>query len=112
MVLKKNKKNSAKDVAFAVKGELLKLLDKEALDKPCSELSGGMKRRVEIVRAVMAESDIVIMDEPFAGLDEVTKDNVINRIVIISTHDEEDVKKLRANVLFVDNKAGSCYNNV
>ena len=34
MVLKKNKKNSAKDVAFAVKGELLKLLDKEALDKP------------------------------------------------------------------------------
>ena len=120
MVLKKNKKNSAKDVAFAVKSELLKLLDKEALDKPCSELSGGMKRRVEIVRAVMAESDIVIMDEPFAGLDEVTKDNVINyimnninnRIVIISTHDEEDVKKLRANVLFVDNKAGSCYNNV
>ena len=119
MVLKKNKKNSVEDVAFAVKGELLKLLDKEALDKPCSELSGGMKRRVEIVRAVMAESDIVIM-EPFAGLDEVTKDNVINyimnninnRIVIISTHDEEDVKKLRANVLFVDNKAGSCYNNV
>lgn len=59
-----------------------------------------MKRRVEIVRAVMAESDIVIMDEPFAGLDEVTKDNVINyimnninnRIVIISTHDEEVVK--------------------
>ena len=113
MVLKKNKKNSVGDVAFAVKSELLKLLDKEALDKPCSELSGGMKRRVEIVRAVMA-------DEPFAGLDEVTKDNVINyiinninnRIVIISTHDEEDVKKLRANVLFVDNKAGSCYNNV
>lgn len=100
MVLKKNKKNSVGDVAFAVKSELLKLLDKEALDKPCSELSGGMKRRVEIVRAVMAESDIVIMDEPFAGLDEVTKDNVINyiinninnRIVIISTHDEEDVK--------------------
>lgn len=118
MVLKKN--NSVGDVAFAVKGELLKLLDKEALDKPCSELSGGMKRRVEIVRAVMAESDIVIMDEPFAGLDEVTKDSVINyiinninnRIVIISTHDEEDIKKLRANVLFVDNKAGSCYNNV
>lgn len=120
MVLKKNKKNSVGDVAFAVKSELLKLLDKEALDKPCSELSGGMKRRVEIVRAVMAESDIVIMDEPFAGLDEVTKDNVINyimnninnRIVIISTHDEEVVKKLRSNVLFVDNKAGSCYNNV
>ena len=82
MVLKKNKKNSAKDVAFAVKSELLKLLDKEALDKPCSELSGGMKRRVEIVRAVMAESDIVIMDEPFAGLDEVTKDNVLSLIHI------------------------------
>ena len=115
MVLKKNKNNSVGDVAFAVKSELLKLLDKEALDKPCSELSGGMKRRVEIVRAVMAESDIVIMDEPFAGLDNVINyiiNNINNRIVIISTHDEEDVKKLRANVLFVDNKAGSCYNNV
>lgn len=117
---KKNKKNSAGDGFFAVKDELLKLLDKEALDKPCSELSGGMKRRVEIVRAVMAESDIAVMDEPFAGLDEVTKDKVINyimnninnRVVIISTHDEEDVKKLSANVLYVDNRAGSCYNNV
>ena len=120
MVLKKNKKNSAKDVAFAVKSELLKLLDKEALDKPCSELSGGLKRRVEIVRAVMAESDIVIMDEPFAGLVLVSLDIVINyiminiyiRIVIICRLDEDVVKKLRANVLFVDNKAGSCYNNV
>ena len=81
MVLKKNKKNSDSDRSFAVKDELLKLLDKEALDKPCSELSGGMKRRVEIVRAVMAESDIVVMDEPFAGLDEVTKDKAINYIM-------------------------------
>lgn len=42
----------------------------------------------------------------------IYNNNINNRIVIISTHDEEDVKKLRANVLFVDNKAGSCYNNV
>ena len=63
-----------------------------------------MKRRVEIVRAVMAESDIVIMDEPFAGLDELPKimlfnyiiNNINNRIVIISTHDEEDVKKIKS----------------
>ena len=38
-----------------------------------SDLSGGMKRCAEIERAISADSQIVIMDEPFAGLDEKTK---------------------------------------
>lgn len=93
-----------------IKQELGCLIDEEFLDKPCAQYSGGMKRRVEIVRAIMADSDIVVMDEPFAGLDDTTKnkvidyimDNIGDRILIISTHDLSDAEKLGANVFFVD----------
>lgn len=103
-----------------IKEVLTNLLGEEDFSKPCDEFSGGMKRRIEIARAVMYKSDIVIMDEPFSALDEYSKDKVIkyilqnmsDRIFIISTHSEKDIKKLSASVLFIDNKAGSCYNNV
>ena len=93
-----------------IKQELGYLIDEEFLDKPCAQYSGGMKRRVEIVRAIMADSDIVVMDEPFAGLDDTTKnkviayimDNIGDRILIISTHDLSDAEKLGAKVFFVD----------
>lgn len=70
------------------------LLEKEALNKPCSQLSGGMKRRVALVRAMEAESDCVLLDEPFAGMDAMTKDKAEayiterqqGRILIIATH--------------------------
>ena len=52
---------------------LLELLEEDALYKPCSQLSGGMKRRVALVRALEAESDIVLLDEPFTGMDSDTR---------------------------------------
>lgn len=72
---------------------------------PIKQLSGGMKRRVAIVRALILDFDIVIMDEPFKGLDIELKDKVIeyvkdktkNKTVIIVTHDINEVKKLNAN---------------
>ncbi len=83
------------------------LLDGEAQEKPVSELSGGMRRRVAIARALLAEGELLLMDEPFKGLDEGTRDAVIayvkeavaGRTVILVTHDEEEAKALDAPVL-------------
>lgn len=74
-------------------------LDGESITKPVSKLSGGMARRVAIVRAVMAKSVIVIMDEPFKGLDENTKlkvvkyirNNMGERLFIVVTHSVEEM---------------------
>ncbi len=87
--------------------ELSRLLPEEALSRPVSTLSGGMKRRVSIVRALSVPCDMIIMDEPFTGLDENTKLSVIryikektrDKLVIISTHQEEDVALLGGTLM-------------
>ncbi len=53
---------------------LLKVLEEEDLEKPCGQLSGGMKRRAALVRAMEAESCFVLLDEPFTGMDARTKE--------------------------------------
>lgn len=70
------------------------LLEKDDIEKPCGQLSGGMKRRVALVRAMEAESECVLLDEPFTGMDAETKDRAEayirdrqrGRILIIATH--------------------------
>ena len=69
-------------------------MEPEALEKTCSQLSGGMKRRVALVRAMEAESRVVLLDEPFTGMDAVTRERAEKyirqkqegRILIIATH--------------------------
>ncbi|MBQ8174102.1 MAG: ATP-binding cassette domain-containing protein [Clostridia bacterium] len=85
------------------------LLDGEAQEKPVSELSGGMRRRVAIARALLAEGELLLMDEPFKGLDEATRDAVLayvkrataGRTVILVTHDEAEAKALAAPILYL-----------
>lgn len=80
--------------------ELGRLLPEEALYKPCSQLSGGMKRRVAIVRAVMSASEALLLDEPFAALDPAAReaavryilDNRRGRTLLIATHQREDIE--------------------
>lgn len=67
------------------------------------ELSGGMKQRVSIARAVIYNGDIFIMDEPFKGLDKDNKEKIIKylkryfeenkKTVIIISHDTNEVKE-------------------
>ncbi len=73
------------------------------MTKPVSELSGGMRRRVALLRAVLADGEILILDEPFAGLDEENRircaayilDRLCGRTLLVTTHREEDVQLLR-----------------
>lgn len=84
----------------AIRKELLRLLPEDALGKPVRLLSGGQRRRVAIVRACAAQSDAVIMDEPFSGLDpenakrawEYILEKCADKPVIIAAH-EPDVPK-------------------
>lgn len=67
----------------------------DVAEKPVSSLSGGMKRRVAIARAVAFGGNILLLDEPFKGLDDATKrmtadfvfENKQNRLTIMITHD-------------------------
>ena len=80
-------------------------------NKIVSELSGGMKRRVAIVRCMMKSSEIILLDEPFKGLDTILKDNIIRyvvkylngRAVIMVTHDISEAEKIQAEIIEIRN---------
>ncbi len=75
-------------------------------DKPVSQLSGGQRRRVALVRAVLFESDFLLLDEPFKGLDAdtaaLTKQYVLQNIegrgLVLVTHDPLDAAFFNAAV--------------
>lgn len=81
----------------------------DSLDKKVLLFSGGMKRRLAIARAIIAESEIVIMDEPFKGLDmELYKKTILyvkkklkGKTVIIVTHREEECTLLEGHVIYI-----------
>ena len=81
-------------------------LENEKDNSPLS-LSGGMKRRVALARALCFENELVILDEPFKGLDEalkikickIIKEESKNRAFIIVSHDSEDAKILNAEII-------------
>ncbi len=93
--------------------ELLgQLLEPEALGRPVARLSGGMRRRVAIARALAVSSQMILMDEPFAGLDDaareravsVIRQNLLGRTLILVSHQEEDAVRLNAKVIRISGK--------
>ena len=90
-----------------VQAQLCRLLPPESLKRPVSTLSGGMKRRTAICRALLAPSDLLLMDEPFTGLDDETRHNVIlyilektaGKITLLTTHQQQDIHALNARLI-------------
>lgn len=77
------------------------------------KMSGGMKRRIAIVRAVICRSDIIVLDEPIKGLDEQSRGNTIDyvneymgdRALVLVTHDKDDLIDFKIEeIVNLDNK--------
>lgn len=91
--------------------EAVKMLEAIGLtavkNQPVREFSGGMKRRVAILRALCAEYDLLLADEPFKGLDEETKLTVMKffkeqtrgKTVILVTHEQTEAEFFGENTL-------------
>ena len=88
---------------------------KDSVDEPVRILSGGMKRRVSIVRAMLADGDMIFMDEPFKGLDDKTKAITAeyvkrhrrDRTVLMVTHSREEADLMGGQIFYMDLPASS-----
>ncbi len=77
----------------------LELLLPDCNDKYPHELSGGMKQRVSIARALAYDPDVILLDEPFKGLDDANKSNTVNIVMqelskktaILVSHDKSEL---------------------
>lgn len=78
--------------------------------KPVRDFSGGMKRRVAIARALAYEGELVILDEPFKGLDDALKKKAMDcvlahcagKTLICVTHDSAEAEYLGGEILKLD----------
>src|SRR3989338_338929 len=101
------------------RGRALKAIDMIGLDGFESafpkELSGGMRQRVGIARALVVEPDVLLMDEPFSSLDVLTADNLRNDIldlwlknpqrknsIVLVTHNIEEAMFLADRAIVFD----------
>ena len=77
--------------------------------QPARELSGGQRRRVALLRALLAPWDLLLLDEPFKGLDTETRKQIMDyvllhfhkkpgRTVLLVTHDESEAAYMAENV--------------
>ena len=94
-------------------GEALAALGLDGdLGKPVREFSGGMRRRVALARALLFPSKLVLLDEPFKGLDADTRHAAIRfarpllagRTVLLVTHDPGDAGDFDALVLRMESR--------
>lgn len=95
--------------------ELIKLVElpEEYLDRYPSELSGGQQQRIGVIRALAADQDIILMDEPFGALDPITREGIqdlvkslqeeMGKTIILVTHDMDEALKLATKIIVMDN---------
>lgn len=107
-----NKKNKSKTKSAISKWLKIVDLEEDLLKRYPSELSGGQQQRVGIARALAASPDILLMDEPFGAVDEITRSSLQDEIIriqkesnitiIFITHDIREALKLGTRVLIMD----------
>jgi len=101
----------AQEVARKV-GEVLELVDLPGIEeKKPSELSGGMRKRVGLARAIIYQPQIVLYDEPTTGLDPVVSDSIDQLILrvrdrldvttVVVTHDMRSARRLGQRILML-----------
>ncbi|MDA9460380.1 Osmotically activated L-carnitine, choline ABC transporter, ATP-binding protein OpuCA [Enterococcus mundtii 3F] len=83
-------------------------LPREMLDRYPHELSGGQQQRIGVVRALAANQDIILMDEPFGALDPITRDSLqdlvkdlqerLGKTIVFVTHDMDEAIKLSSRI--------------
>lgn len=96
--------------ASVVKEHFMEVGLTEYENKPVKTLSGGMRRRVALVRAMLAEGNLLILDEPFKGLDEDLRQQVIQYVIrlsadktaIIVTHERDEAVWLGAELHYLE----------
>lgn len=97
--------------------ELLELTDLDGFaDKFPHQLSGGMQQRVSIARALITEPAVLLMDEPFSALDEITREQlqdelldlftITSRSVMFVTHNVEEAVLLSDSVVIMSSRPG------
>lgn len=107
-----NKKNKEKTNQAVNKWMKIVNLEDDLRNRYPDELSGGQQQRVGIARALAASPDILLMDEPFSAVDEITRSSLqdeIKRIhqetnitILFVTHDIQEALKLGSKVLVMD----------
>ena len=110
-VFKKTKSSKERDAWTRHNLELVHM--SHALDRKPDEISGGMKQRVGIARALAMEPKVLLMDEPFGALDSLTRTHMqdslmeiqaeLNNTVIMITHDVDEAVLLSDRIVMMTN---------
>jgi ABC-type multidrug transport system ATPase subunit len=100
---------SVKQENFHIQNQIEYLNLKRWYRVPVKRLSYGLRKRVDIVRALVHSPDLILLDELFAGLDEETCDLLVDyfrnqqeKTVLVSSHSIEWAKKLCDRGIFLD----------